>query len=116
MTEDEQIAADRFAGLGDLGHFPNAIVERLGRLGADRSLGGQPHVGHDDVGARLGQQPRLLGVKGVGRRQQVELVRGRDAVDLVREAHAGLFQVDAQACRRSGRRSGSSGCRRTPCP
>ena len=38
-------------------------LQREGRGGADRALGGQAHVGHDDVGAGLGHGPGLVGSK-----------------------------------------------------
>ena len=50
-------------------------------------------MGHDDVRAGLREQPRLLRVEGVGRGEQVELMGGRDAIDLQGEAHARLFEV-----------------------
>ena len=57
------------------------------------SFRGEPHVGHDDVGARLGQEPGLFGIEGVGCGEQVELMGRRDQVDFQVEAHPGLLEV-----------------------
>ena len=74
----------------DLDH---AVVERLRRLGADRALGGQPHVRDEHVGAGLGHRDGLVGVEHVRRGQQAHRGGRADHVDLEAEAHAGLFEV-----------------------
>ena len=55
VTEHEHVGTDGFADIRDVRDLPNAIAERLGRLGSDRSPGGESHVSHDDIGARFGQ-------------------------------------------------------------
>ena len=57
------------------------------------------HVGDDDVRAGAGHPLRLAGVEDVRRRQQVQLVRRGNHVDLELVAHPGLFETSG-ACRR----------------
>ena len=51
---------------------------------------------HEDVGTRSRHRRRLVVVEGVGRRQEVTLVREPDHVDLAAVAHAGLLQPGAK--------------------
>ena len=75
---------------------PDAVVERLGRLGADAATGGEPHVADDDVGTCLGHRHGVVGAEHVRRGEQVEVAGGGDHLDLQPVAHARLLEVLAE--------------------
>src|SRR3989449_2772853 len=92
VAEDEDLRVDRLRRVVHRLDQADALVQRLGRLGADRTAGGQPHVRDEHVRACLGHRLCLFGLKDVGGGQEVELVRHADHVHLEPEAHAGLLE------------------------
>ena len=96
MAEHEDVRSYGGGGVVHRLDQLHALVERPGRLGADRALRRQPHVRDEDVGAGLRHRPRLIGIENVRAREQIELVRRPDHLDLERIAHAGLLEVQAE--------------------
>mmetsp|Transcript_26439 Transcript_26439/g.61680 ORF Transcript_26439/g.61680 Transcript_26439/m.61680 type:complete len:406 (-) Transcript_26439:1383-2600(-) len=93
VREHEHMRVDLKRGVGDLLHARHRLVERERRACTDRSFGGEPHVGDDDVCPGGRHLPRLAHVESVGRRQQAESTREADHVDLEAVRHAGLLEV-----------------------
>ena len=77
-------------------HVADAIVQRAGRVGADRAFRREAHVGDDHVGAGGGHLFGLLGVEYVRRREQFLFARQANQLDFLVVAHPGFFQVRAE--------------------
>ena len=92
----------------------DALVERLGRVRADRALRGQAHVRHEHVGARLGHRDRVVRVEHVRRAQQAERRAPRGSCRPRARSPSRSPRGSRGTCRRSARRSGSSARPRSP--
>src|SRR3954470_17244157 len=67
VAEDEDVVVDAFRRVVHLLDQWHALLERLRRRRADRTAGGETHVRHEHVGARLGHRrrsPRGAGHRG----------------------------------------------------
>jgi len=96
VAEDNHIWIDLLRrivhGLYPLG----GLLQVQGRLRADIPLGGQPHVGHQQVGAGLGHGHGVLLAEDIGAGEHVELVGQSDRLDLQVVTHPRLLQVLAE--------------------
>jgi hypothetical protein len=93
VTQDYDVVADHSRGAGALVDRANAILKAKGRLGTDRTTGGQPHVADQYVGTHLSHRARLSWIEYIRRREQIQRARPRDHVYLLSVAHAGLFKI-----------------------
>ena len=116
VAEHDDVGAHRAGGVVHRLDAGRRLVERQRGLRPDRALGGQAEMGDEHVGAGLGHRLRAVAVEDVRARQQIELCaprapsrpRGRSSCRSPRGWRGRR--------RRSGRRWGSSGCRRSPSP
>ena len=93
MAQHEHVVARRLRGLSDRGHQPHAVIQRLGRLRADRPVGRQPHVCDHNVRAGACHRLGFVGSESIGRRQQVQVAGRFDQLDFQAVTHARLFQT-----------------------
>ena len=96
VAEHDHVGVDGGGGVAHRLDLLDALVERLGRLCADRALRRQPHVRHEHVRAGAGHRLGLFRVEHVRRGEQAERRRLADHLDLEVVPHAGLLEVRSE--------------------
>ncbi len=74
VTQHQQFAVDRMPGRYHSQHLVDRLVQRQRCQRTGRSHCRHPHMYHQQIRPRLGHGDRLLLVKHIRRRQQVQLV------------------------------------------
>ena len=96
MAQHQDILPNTDCGVPDGLHPLRGLLDRHGRLGADRTACRQTHVGHEHVCAGLGHLHRFFLVEYVGTGHKPRLVRLGDHLDFQVVTHVRFFEILAE--------------------